>query len=306
MLSTKKAKEAYVEAVVAGGAFRFALCVGRPADIAAAKRGTKSGESGTPFLFLMSGSPMPFGYLRSEAKAGRMGARVMAIVAEGDPARVYLTPTKEHEVAASRALPRWTPDAALPGRALGFRVQEHGMNRWRDPFTPRQLMALATYSALVSEVRGHIVRDAVAEGIPADRVPLRDGGKGTTAYAEAVGVYLVLAIDRLADPGSSISTWDSTRDNVCNTFGRQAFPMTWDYTKAKSLSSSTGNWMAMVESVCKCVEVFPADPRGVSVRSDASTQVRSEARVVWTDPPTTTVSATPTCRTSSMSGYAGR
>ena len=140
MLSTKKGKEAYVEPVIEGRGYRFVVKVGTPEDAEAAKAGTKAGGSGKPFLCLMSGTPMPFDYLRSEAKSGRMGARLMAIVAEGDRGRVYLTPTSEHEAVAEEAEPIWAPDTNLPERALGFRVQEYGMIMWRDLFTPRQLV----------------------------------------------------------------------------------------------------------------------------------------------------------------------
>ena len=85
MLSTKKDKEAYVKPVIEGRGYRFTVKVGKPKDTEAAKRGTKAGGSGSIFVCLMSGTPMPFEYLRPEAKAGRMGARLMAIVAEGRP-----------------------------------------------------------------------------------------------------------------------------------------------------------------------------------------------------------------------------
>ena len=123
---------------------------GKPKDAEAAKRGTKAGGSGSIFLCLMSGTPMPFEYLRPEAKAGRMGARLMAIVAEGDRGRVYLAPNPEHEAAARKAKPHDVPDTDLPAKALGFRVQEYGMIKWRDLFTPRQLVALTTFSDLVA------------------------------------------------------------------------------------------------------------------------------------------------------------
>ena len=91
MLSTKKGKEAYVEPVIEGRGYRFTVKVGQPPDVAAAKRGTKlSGGSHSSFVCLMSGTPMPFDFLRAEAKAGRLGARLMAIVAEGHRGRVYL------------------------------------------------------------------------------------------------------------------------------------------------------------------------------------------------------------------------
>ena len=121
VLSTKRGKEAYVELVMEGDGYRFTVKAGTPPE--SAKNGTKSGSSGSPFLCLMSGVPMPFDYLRSEAKAGRMGARLMAVVVEGDRSRVYLEPTEEQKNIALSAMPKDTPETDLPKRALGFRVQ---------------------------------------------------------------------------------------------------------------------------------------------------------------------------------------
>ena len=93
MLSTKKGKEAYVEPVVEGDRYRFEVRVGAPADRAAAKAGTKLGR-GANFRCLVSGSPMGGDHIKAEGKAGRMGARLMAVVAGGDRQRVYLSPTR--------------------------------------------------------------------------------------------------------------------------------------------------------------------------------------------------------------------
>ena len=194
---------------------------------------------------------MPFDYLRVEAKAGRMGQRLMAIVAEGNRGRIYLTPTPEQEVIAAGAQPSEPPETDLPARALGFRVQEYGMTKWRDLFTDRQLVALTTFSDLVQEARERIKRDAIAaphpnppplgEGVDSssrrgeagrwEDLPLVDGGTGATAYAEAVGVYLAFALSRTADRGSTICSWDNSpkMEALRNTFGRQAIPMVWDF-----------------------------------------------------------------------------
>ena len=97
----------------------------------------------------MSGTPMTQEHIRGEFQAKRASERLMAIVAEGE--RVYLSPTAEHEEAAREAKPNWKPDTNLPDKALGFRVQEYGMTQWGDLFTPRQLVALSTFSDLIGE-----------------------------------------------------------------------------------------------------------------------------------------------------------
>ena len=234
MLSTKKGKEAYAEPVIEGRRYRFTVKAGKPKDAEAAKRGTKAGGSGSIFLCLMSGTPMPFEYLRPEAKAGRMGARLMAIVAEGDRGRVYLAPNPEHEAAARKAKPHDVPDTDLPAKALGFRVQEYGMIKWRDLFTPRQLVALTTFSDLVTEVRARVERDAIVAGLPDDSTPLRDGGTGAKAYAEAVGVYLGLSASRAADAWSTIVSWRNGVEATRGTFARQAPPDGLGLCRSKS------------------------------------------------------------------------
>ena len=287
MLSTKRGKEAYVEPVIEGGGYRFEVKVGKPKDTEAAKAGTKSGGSGKPFLCLMSGTPMPFDYLRSEAKSGRMGARLMAIVAEGDRGRVYLTPTPEHETIAKKAEPQWAPDTNLPERALGFRVQEYGMLLWRDLFTPRQLVALTTFSDLVAEAKQRVEQDAAGAGWPGAERPLREGGAGAKAYAEAVGVYLAFALSRTADRGSTICSWDNSpkMEALRNTFGRQAIPMVWDYAEGNPFSTSSGNWLNNIDWSAKACVNLPYMPCGISDQADAIQQQVTLNKLVSTDPP---------------------
>ena len=283
LLSTKKGKEAYVEPVMEHGGYRFTVKAGVPPE--SAKNGTKSGSSGSPFLCLMSGVPMPFDYLRSEAKAGRMGARLMAVVVEGDRSRVYLEPTAEQENIALSAKPKDTPETGLPERALGFRVQEYGMTKWRDLFTPRQLVALTTFSDLVGEARERIRADAVAAGMRDDGVPLRDGGTGETAYAEAVGVYLAFAISKLANTGSSIATWMNDRGAFRETFARQAIPMVWDYAEANPFADTGGSLDTVLSKVSMVIRAFPTWTSGKASQADAAAQVLTDAKVVSTDPP---------------------
>ena len=66
MLSTKVGKEVYVQPSSQGERYRSRVKIGIPKDPEAAKRGTKSGEWQQHFLCLLSGTPMPFEYIRSE------------------------------------------------------------------------------------------------------------------------------------------------------------------------------------------------------------------------------------------------
>ncbi|HRF11908.1 MAG TPA: DUF1156 domain-containing protein [Candidatus Accumulibacter phosphatis] len=285
MLSTKAGKEAYVEPVIEGGGYRFTVKVGKPTDAEGAKRGTKSGSSGSSFLCLISGTPMPFDYLRQEAKAGRMGARLMAIVAEGDCGRVYLSPTFDMEAVALSAAPNDPPETDLPAKALGFRIQEYGMTKWRNLFTPRQLVALTTFSDLVQEARERVKRDAIAAGLPDDGKALEKVGAGALAYAEAVGVYLAFAVSKMTNIGSSIASWMSDRGAFRETFARQAISMTWDFAEANTFADIGGSFSMAIEKGTMAIDAFPTNSLATAAQQDAASQTISLDKVVSTDPP---------------------
>jgi putative DNA methylase len=283
MLSTKPGKEAYVEPVIENGGYQFTVRVGKPKDGEAAKSGTKLAR-GANFKCLMSNSPMAGDYIKSEGRAGRMGARLMAIVAEGERGRVYISPTALHESAAAEAQPTWKPETPLPPDMRSHWTPPYGLTTYGDLFTPRQLVALTTLSDLVSEAREKIQRDAIEAGIKDDSVPLRDGGIQAFGYAEAVAVYLALAVDRCANTLCSIARWTPERGQTVTVFARQAIPMTWDYPDVNPFAGAAGDYGTSVEGVIKGM-VTDAIAGGFAMQANASVQDTSLYKVVSTDPP---------------------
>ena len=180
MLSTKKGKEAYVEPVVEGRGYRFAVKVGAPPNAEAAKAGTKLARGS--FRCLLSDVPMRYEYIDDEANAGRMKERLMAIVVAGDRMRMYLSPFPGAEAAARDAKPSWKPDAPSRGTwASNAQGRRYGFRTFGDYFTPRQLVALTTFSDLVGEAAERVRRDAAAAGRPDDDRPRRDSGTRAAA-----------------------------------------------------------------------------------------------------------------------------
>lgn len=162
-LSKKKGKEAWVEPhvdhTVTPPAIRFSVETGKgkPQDGTVNRQGARC---------IACGTPVALDYVRNEGKAGNMQAQLMAIVAEGQRGRVYLSPDEEHIARANQAKPQGVPETNLPEQALAFRVQLYGMTKHRDLFTPRQLVALTTFSDLVSEAREHVLRDMGLTPLP--------------------------------------------------------------------------------------------------------------------------------------------
>ena len=284
MLSAKKGKEAYVEPVIENRGYRFTVKVGEPPDAAATKTGTKLSR-GANFRCLMSGTPIAPVYIYGEATGGRMGEQLMAIVVEGDRRRVYLSPTRKQEAMARKAEPAWNPEVAMPENPRWFSPPLYGLTTYGDLFTPRQLVALTTFSDLVTEAQGRVERDAIVAGLPDDSIPLRDGGTGAKAYAEAVGVYLAFALDRLAMTGNNLVRWNNVGQKAQHCFGRQALPMIWDYAEPNFLATATGSVDAAIACAADPLVPLPTRAIGASDQADASSQEKSSDRVVSTDPP---------------------
>lgn len=281
ILSSKAGKEAWVQPVVEGDSYRFEVRTGTPP--AEAKNGTKLARAN--FSCLVSGAPISGDYIKAEGKAGRMGARLMAIVAEGSRNRVYLAPTVEHESIAQQAKPSWKPAGEIPTRMTGGNCTPYGMTTWGDLFTDRQLVALTTFSDLVPEAITRIRADAIAAGMPDDGRGLDAGGEGATAYAEAVGVYLGIALSRLTDICNALCRWENTKTQVRNLFGRQAIPMMWDFAENNVFAGVAGDYATSLGNMVKALLEMPASCRGEVEQSDAQSQQVSSSKVISTDPP---------------------
>jgi putative DNA methylase len=178
----------------------------------------------------------------------------------------------------------WRPEQDINYNPRDIRLQLYGLTKYSDLFTPRQLEALTTFSDLVQEARERAQRDGIKAGLPDDKRPLRNGGTGATAYAEAVGVYLGIAVDKAADYNSTICSWISGGETLRSTFGRQAIPMVWDYCETNALGSATGSIGSGVSQVAKALEVFVPGADGNALQIDAQS-VAVRGRIVSTDPP---------------------
>jgi putative DNA methylase len=284
-LNNKKGKETWVKPIVEGNTVRFEVIKGNP------PKGQDGTMNRTGATCIISNEPIPFEYIRAEGKAGRIGVLLTAIVTEGSRERNYYSPENDHIEIARQAIPKWKPEEKVttPSHDVD-RLPMYGMYTWGDAFTPRQLVALTTFSDLVAEARIQAYTDALAAGLPADGIPLRDGGRGALAYAEAISVYLTFAVDRLAERGCSLASWQNSANKVRGVFSRQAISMVWDYAEVNSFSSSSGNFYDNIEWVAQATESIKFSGSAISysssaVQKDATTLTLDGRIVISTDPP---------------------
>ncbi|MCY3924847.1 MAG: DUF1156 domain-containing protein [bacterium] len=126
---------------------------------------------------IATGAAIPGDYIKSEGRAGRMGHQLMAVVAEGDVGRECCAPTEADESAANVDEPDWRPSGKTSTHHQYMGTPRYGLDEWWKLFSPRQLVALTTFSDLLGEVRERVVADALACGF-ADR-PVGDDSSGT-------------------------------------------------------------------------------------------------------------------------------
>lgn len=278
-LTKKKGKEAWVEPEIDNTTqpptltFRVKTGKGLPPDGTVNRQGARC---------VVCDTPASFDYIRKEGKAQRMGAQLMAIVAEGQRGRVYLAPTKEHVDVPMRTPFTWRPEAPLPDNTRDIRPQLYGLLRYGDLFTPRQLTALTTFSELVCEAREQVLADAC------HLEQYTEGGLSfqVNMYADAIATYLACAVDRLADRSSSIASWQSIGDKIRNTFARQAIPMVWDFAEVNPFSGSSGNFRDAIEWVAEVIELSPYNKLAEAKQHDAASNISVNIPpLISTDPP---------------------
>lgn len=281
VLSSKVGKEAYVEPVVDGDKYRFEVKIGKPSN--ESETGTTAGKR-KGFVCLISGTAIDYKYIRDEGTQGRMGQKLMAVVAEGKKGRVYLSPTNEIVHSAEQANPSWKPETPMHGKCR-VNVSNYGLDVYGDLFTPRQLVALTTFSDLVQEARNKAINDAKAAGINDDGLGIDAGGQGATAYGDALAVYLGFMIGQVANHSSSICGWNSANAQMRSVFARQAIPMVWDYAESNVFSTSSGSFNNLFERLIKGFSALGDGSYGKAIQADAATQSISQSKVISTDPP---------------------
>ncbi|WP_306130247.1 DUF1156 domain-containing protein [Roseovarius sp. MMSF_3350] len=296
LLGSKTNKEAWVEPLVDKSKKTVTFKVrrgGTKAEIAAAREGTKSGRAN--FRCLLSGGAITADYVREQAKAGNMGQQLIAIAAEGKSGRNYVAPNQMQIDAALVA--GYESDAQsfrdtflmgeTPTRLTGGTCHAFGLENWGKLFTDRQIISLKTLIGLLPELREKIRLDAETSKIKIDQQRLSDEGSGSSAYADAISIFLAFAINRSADRGSTICSWDSSpkMEALRNTFARQALPMTWDFAEGNPYSHATGNFSSNIGWVFKVIEKFHPSNTGQEIQFDAQSVEIPSGSVISTDPP---------------------
>ena len=281
VLSKKKGKEAWVKPIPAGDHVEFEVQQGKcPKEYESFKVGRSA-----IFKCPCCGEITTDAYVKKNGQQHKIGSQLMAVVAEGQHGRIYLSPDEEQKLAANVSKPENYPDGNMPTNPRWFTPPAFGMTEYSDLFTNRQLTALTTFSELVSEAQKQAEADAVAAGLPNDHIALAEGGTGSRAYGEAIMVYLSFGVSRMADIDNSLCSWEVTKTQVRHLFTRQAIPMLWDYGENNVFNNAAGDFVISLNSIIKVIERFNNQSQGIVRQFDAQSDCRLRNIMVSTDPP---------------------
>ncbi|MTJ14951.1 DUF1156 domain-containing protein [Anabaena sp. UHCC 0187] len=167
-----------------------------------------------------------------------------------------------------------TPKGGGSGAGRAFSQRNYGMDKFQDLFTHRQNLALTTLVKLVKDV-GEKLADSKDKGL-----------------ADAVQTCLSLVIDRQANTLTSLSKWNSAREQMDGLFARQAIPMLWDFAEGNSFSGATGSLDGALEWVLGvCQSNFNINDNHISIGQTEKANAASNplpddfVQCLFSDPP---------------------
>lgn len=256
-LSTRKGKEVTLSAQVSGKRVSFPLVESK------VKFDSNKQGKGARFTCWVCGSPLePNEIQRQLDTKHRPSDRMIAVIVAGKGGKKYREPQEGDLNPISRAKHLARPirdlDPFLGAEARGTfasnaQGRRYGFFRFSDYFTDRQLVTLSTFSDVISSMKSTIVED-IRAGIEVAEQDAFTDDRVTGSYANAIITYLTLGLSRLADYSSSLTTWNSGRDGLRNTFAQQGMAQSWDFAEANPFSSSTGNFLGQIEWIARVIE----------------------------------------------------
>lgn len=239
------------------------------------------------------GYTTPVERVRAQLKARRGGAddaRLLAVVTTRDDetGRFYRLPTQrdlnavqaaaeelERRKAAHTGDLSLTPDEPTPlgggsGAGRAFSQRNYGMNKFEDLFTPRQLLTITTFVKLARQAGVELSKEHDSQ------------------LSVAVQTCLAFIVDRFAERGNSLATWQNTAHKVRGVFARQAISMVWDFCETSPFSDASGDWAGSIEWVAEVVDANKINSHpGQAYQASAYSQLLPDdsATTFFSDPP---------------------
>ena len=214
---------------------RFIVVEGEATDDTFGKRTVERGNT----TCLVCNGLTSARHVRGEADEGRMNSKMTSVVldtkggktyrpADPNDREVFEGAVEEMQAKASSFDGDYplVPDEPARGTfASNAQGGMYGFYTFGRYFNDRQALALTTLVRLAREARAKMLD----RGLDPER-------------AKAVGTYLGLAADRLADYNCTLARWGNDDEGITNAYSRQGLAMVWDFAEANPLGSRAGSF----------------------------------------------------------------
>ena len=282
MLCSKQGQEAWAEPYYQDGALRFRIRTGPCPE---EKLTNKFPGQGARFRCPACGTITEDKYVKACGREHAFGSTLMAVLLEEGGKRVFREAEDRQTVCALVPAPEDVPIGTIPDNAHWFSPPGFGLTEYADLFTHRQMTMLLCFSDLLKEVQDKAASDALAAGLSHIGGHISQGGKGALAYGQAIGIYLAILVDMLADHHSTVCSWDPASFRIRNTFRRQAIPMTWNYAEANPFTDASGNYSALLKKLSETIVCLPCNAESKVYQADALTAQYPKDVLVCTEIP---------------------
>ena len=159
------------------------------------------------------------------------------------------------------------PNETLPYLRSIFNVHLLGVTQWGQLFSARQALQLATFSKIICGVSQAIVDQELS-----------------IAVVSCLGV----ALDKMADFHTSLSSWISVGEKIGHTFGRQALGIIWDFAEANPFADISGSWDRCINYIVEFINCNEHLTHGGNVQQSSATEnplPNDSASAIVADPP---------------------
>ena len=213
-------------------------------------------------------------------QGGTADARLLAVVTSlNGMQKVYRSPTAADAAIVQRAKSQLAsieesepgvspiPEEPLPYLRSIFNINLLGVTEWGHLFTPRQALHLATFVKIIRKKS----RDSEHDEL-------------TVPTATCMGI----ALDKMVDFHTSLTSWIQVGEKIGHTFGRQALGIIWDFAEANPFADISGSWGRCLEYLVEVIERESVLPQAGQVQQASATQSPlpdDSATLFITDPP---------------------
>jgi putative DNA methylase len=223
---------------------------------------------------LFSSAPITYKYVREEAKKGRLGRMLLAMVSNGPHGRRHWVPDAIHKAAVQINGPEDLPSLSIPEDGLGISIHNYNIKEWGDLFTARQQRMLLAFAKAIRDVPKWVVADG-----------------GSTDYGNDIAIFLGLCLGKLVQAASTLVRINVRKGPSAKAepaFARGDIQLNWDFAETNPFGGSVGDWIQVVTTARRAYGLIdPAGPQPTIHQADVRQAGGDDPGqyVIITDPP---------------------